>query len=265
MWFVCDGCGIVCLFFTYVLLFTANYIVLTVGAWPVGPIASRVCTALYECWFVLSIWSQLACTLTDPGAVPRNVEVGDGMKMCSKCNAPKPARAHHCSTCKRCILKMDHHCPWVNNCVGARNQKYFLQYLLYIQLQCWAAVCSLCSHASAVPPAHRRRSRGFLVKAGDSDMARAGPQNGTPISDSSIIACVLIFFVAIIFGLFTCIMMCDQLTNITSNSTGIENLQGSGAKARPWRESLQEVMGRGPSIHWLVPFPLRRGQVKDQA
>ena len=54
----------------------------------------------------------------------------------------KPARAHHCSRCNVCILKMDHHCPlylsivliprWINNCVGARNQKYFILYLIYV-------------------------------------------------------------------------------------------------------------------------------------
>lgn len=29
---------------------------------------------------------------------------------------------------------MDHHCPWINNCVGERNQKYFLQFLVYVGL-----------------------------------------------------------------------------------------------------------------------------------
>ena len=45
---------------------------------------------------------------------------------CPKCCSIKPDRAHHCSVCQRCIRKMDHHCPWVNNCVGEGNQKYFV-------------------------------------------------------------------------------------------------------------------------------------------
>ncbi|CAF4237545.1 unnamed protein product, partial [Rotaria sordida] len=28
--------------------------------------------------------------------------------------------------CKRCIKRMDHHCVFVNNCVGQNNQKYFI-------------------------------------------------------------------------------------------------------------------------------------------
>lgn len=52
-------------------------------------------------------------------------------RWCKKCWAPKPERTHHCSYCKRCVLKMDHHCPWLaNNCVGHRTYPSFIHFLL---------------------------------------------------------------------------------------------------------------------------------------
>lgn len=52
--------------------------------------------------------------------------------VCTRCEMYRPPRAHHCRICKRCIRRMDHHCPWINNCVGEQNQKYFIQFLVYV-------------------------------------------------------------------------------------------------------------------------------------
>ncbi|OZJ03517.1 hypothetical protein BZG36_03421 [Bifiguratus adelaidae] len=52
-------------------------------------------------------------------------------RWCFECNREKPDRAHHCSVCGVCILRMDHHCPWVMNCVGHHNQKYFVQFVFW--------------------------------------------------------------------------------------------------------------------------------------
>lgn len=64
-------------------------------------------------------------------------------RWCSKCNVWKPDRCHHCSTCRRCFLRMDHHCPWFACCIGFRNQKLFVQLLVYIAVYCMVVFCVL--------------------------------------------------------------------------------------------------------------------------
>lgn len=52
--------------------------------------------------------------------------------LCPHCQVKRTARSRHCQQCNRCVDRFDHHCPWINNCVGSNNYRIFY---LFVMLQ----------------------------------------------------------------------------------------------------------------------------------
>ncbi|XP_038127647.1 putative palmitoyltransferase ZDHHC13 isoform X1 [Cyprinodon tularosa] len=58
----------------------------------------------------------------------------DPRVFCTSCMVKKPLRAAHCFSCDACVAKQDHHSEWINTCIGARNHRYFVLFLLALSL-----------------------------------------------------------------------------------------------------------------------------------
>lgn len=129
-----------------------------------GKIEKIIVTIFSIPFFICFYWSFLKCSTAKPGYVDKswelnaeenNIEIEkkktrnytpNKFTVCDKCNyLVRPERSHHCRSCKKCVLKMDHHCEWIGTCVGEKNLKFFFLFLFY------ALLISLYIFISTVP------------------------------------------------------------------------------------------------------------------
>ncbi|XP_065920669.1 palmitoyltransferase ZDHHC3-like isoform X2 [Dysidea avara] len=205
----------------------------------------------YHLLALMAIIAHLRCMLSDPGYVPlprtkldfaeleakspvkdisEDAATIDDWTVCSKCETFRPPRAHHCRVCRRCVRRMDHHCPWVNNCVGEYNLKFFMLFLFYTGLLCmWSLLMVMTD----------------WYYTWDEPMERV-----------DMILTILLLFECIVFGLFIGAVGLGQICALfVFDRNAIEMRKfGLDFHTRPskWRQ-ITSVMGQGSMLLWFMP------------
>ena len=97
-----------------------------------------------------TVWCYYALTKSSPGFLPScsrseqskfimsAASTGklDERNFCYTCLVHKPTRSKHCKVCGRCVRLFDHHCPYINCCLGGENFRLFWHFLLFLSTLC---------------------------------------------------------------------------------------------------------------------------------
>ena len=136
-------------------------------------------------------------------------------RWCKKCNQEKPMRARHCSVCNVCILRMDHHCPWINNCVGYRNHGHYLRFLFYVIAAMLTGLvlmaCRLTYFKGRYLYWHQQKNGSYIINLTDEMFQMA-------ILIADLVGCGIL---SLLIGL----LLAVQLANVSQGHTTIESLE----------------------------------------
>eukprot|EP00826_Nyctotherus_ovalis_P057687 TRINITY_DN7896_c0_g3_i4.p1 TRINITY_DN7896_c0_g3~~TRINITY_DN7896_c0_g3_i4.p1 ORF type:complete len:202 (-),score=15.96 TRINITY_DN7896_c0_g3_i4:389-994(-) len=157
------------IFLPFVMSFGLQWIFfcqITLRYWSDNAVLDGLATLIFYVTANAALASLIMCTCTDPGAVRKDwsnanlshasfvskrhreafgelypsVELNENSfpkyEFCFICKIVVPPKTEHCDFCNKCTLNLDHHCPWVANCIGFRNQKLFVLFCGYAGLSC---------------------------------------------------------------------------------------------------------------------------------
>mmetsp|Transcript_20655 Transcript_20655/g.25326 ORF Transcript_20655/g.25326 Transcript_20655/m.25326 type:complete len:188 (-) Transcript_20655:951-1514(-) len=113
----------------FALLLTVFFTFPYISSWAAG---------LNFAFFFLTFFFFTCAACMKPGYIENDqvdfmdmLNLIDSTQLCPDCSTIRTSRSRHCSVCGHCVERFDHHCPWINNCVGVGNHNAFFLYLTF--------------------------------------------------------------------------------------------------------------------------------------
>jgi len=185
----------------------------------------------------------------------------DNYTLCTHCDDFKPPQAHHCRICKRCVLEMDHHCPFVNNCIGASNIRPFMLFLF------WASTATFYNMCAGIWTLYYN-SHLFMPRLARYRMSAMNPFSSSLMALVDMIADGLFgkdkfWIIGVVYSIFVSagvtigvgVLFGMQLQQLLAGVSYIDTLKhGKDSGKRASRMvHLQKVFGTGHPLTWVLP------------
>lgn len=151
---------------------------------------------------------------------------------------------------------MDHYCPWMTNCIGFYNYRYFVLFLLYMQIGCVYAISILIANLDKLSPV----DRSFIVllstlQANILDLHLS--LSATTFAFSICLAAMISTGVLLVWHLYLCVT--NQTTiEFYINFRNKQEAAGNGVTYKNpfdegWRKNLKRIFGFVPWYRNLLP------------
>lgn len=208
---------------------------------PANSLAGLLFTTIFLVFSGLTLL-HFGCALsTGPGFLvlgwrPIKSSAEAQLQWCSACQGYKAPRSHHCRRCGRCVLKMDHHCPWINTCVGHRNHGHFTAFLA--SAVCGCAMASVCLSISL----YYGLNRSWYLYYG------TGREPQVILTVWSLLAALFGLGLALGVVIAVGMLLVCQVRSILKNQTGIED----------WIREKADYRHRHAGSHFVWPYNIGR-------
>lgn len=225
------------------------------------PLIKKILSIIFYFCAIMTLVCHTMAMYVDPGTIDEQKVsqlTKDEKDFCKKCQKYRPLRAHHCSTCKKCIMKLDHHCPWIFNCVGYGNQKIFFLFLFYGTLGCFLAFLALVSQIISSSFSYKLRHPKFRINF-KSGFWTILVETFFALSEPLMLILGTALSISMTVGIGS--LFASQIFFISRNTTGVEHaIYKEDQEQNPWYAKtdrwfmFKTVMGLGKKWKWFFPI-----------